>query len=127
MSISVLKETEKHELRAHKQKRKQISRIIKHLRDQLPPEQSAISLPSDDCIDQLVHHALNDHPPSSHDWHLVIYQTLQRIVSYTNSSHINNNHQAMLINRETIDNRQIKAFAMRILALINEREIYFQK
>ncbi|MGS2718231.1 hypothetical protein ACVBE9_08675 [Eionea flava] len=57
-------------------KRKQISRIIKHLAQQLP---SKISLPDDAVIDQWVHTALRHTYIEGNDWQKLIYHTLQAI------------------------------------------------
>jgi hypothetical protein len=129
MSISVLKTAEEHFVNVHRRKQKQISRIIKHLRDQLPPEHSSSTFASDALIDLLVTNALTDIDLDSHsvDWHSIIYQTLQSIATNIHQQPTNFLQSNQIPHDECLTIWQIKAFALRLLALVNEDTPYYRE
>jgi hypothetical protein len=131
MSISVLKTAEEHCVKVHQRKQKQICRIIKHLRDQLPSEHSSNTLPSDALIDLLVTNALKDIDieigSDSYDWHPVIYQTLQAIANNIHQQAANFLQSNQIPHNECMTIWQIKAFTLRLLALVNEDTPYYRE
>lgn len=132
MSTSVLKLTPKVlDNKALKRQRKQIIRIIKHLRDQLPPHKHHTPPISDSLIEQLVNYALNDVEIAHHDWHKIIYETLQILIMKMGTQHHSEYKyyiRAASPNHEPhLTPWQIKAFALRLLHEIDVGTTYFKE
>ncbi len=62
----------------YKRQHRQISRIIKHLRDQLSVDEQ-FYLPSDAVVDSLVQQTLLEYYFRGEDWSLIIKHTLRKI------------------------------------------------
>ncbi len=131
MSNSVLKDAPKvPDNKALKRQRKQIGRIIKHLRDQLTAQKHHSPLISDIVIDQLIDYALEDVELTHKDWHKTIYETLQLLILKI-SQHNQINAQAYTQHSFTsvalpITQWQIKVFALRLLHEIDAGSTYFK-
>jgi hypothetical protein len=130
MSISVLTLAPEKDVKTQKRQQKRISRIIKHLRDQLPPEQSPTIKPNDDLIDQLVDYALEHQLLCGDDWHVIIYQTLQLLIKKLNLHALDNHNlkpfTPIILTDDSINLWHIKAFALRLLAEIDQGTLYFK-
>ncbi len=132
MSISVLPTAINQKLASQhsERKRKQISRIIKYLRGQLPSEKTTQHLPSDWLIEQLVNNALAHSVPNGDDWHQTIYSTLKTIVNTINKQpffyYRANQKIPLFPNEEHLDIWQVKAFSLRLLALLNDHDFHFK-
>ena len=98
-------------------KRKQISRILKHLKTrlkvQLQEKQQThpkkMPLPSDTLIDRWVHSSLRNQHIEGNDWQKIIYNTLRAIHSQQ--------QQSTLELDESISNRQVEHFLLQLLLL----------
>lgn len=99
-------------------KRKQVSRIIKHLKSRLIETRTSSLLPSDTLIDRWVHIALRHHHLAGNDWQKIIFITLQSINSHAK--------QLVLEGDENLSTIKINAFLLRLLLLTNSKEMYFR-
>jgi hypothetical protein len=130
MSISVLPQAPEEDIRIQKRQQKRISRIIKHMRDQLPPEQLPIIKPTDDIIDQLVDYALEHQQLYGDDWHIIIYQTLQLLIKKLNLHALDNNSlkpfTPIILTDDSINLWHIKVFSLRLLADIDQGTLHFK-
>jgi hypothetical protein len=115
MSISVLTAPVEHYVKTQHRKRNQISRIIKYLRDQLPPEKRHALLADDQLIDELINTSLEGVELYDNDWHQTIYQTLQAI-----SQRLSQDPHFIQEARSTW---QIKSLILRLLFIVNQGEI----
>lgn len=124
--------------KAQLKQRKQISRIIKHLRNQLPSKNLASLHPSDELINYLVDYALQGQIIEHSDWHKVIYQTLQQLIQRIDqhpSSHCTDHPaipntctpNALITNYLLRHQQSIKIFALRLLAEIDASSLYFKE
>ncbi len=121
MSVSVLNRAEEDFLTSQKRKHRQISRIIRHIRDQIHTENHHIALPNDHTIEELVGQAVSGVSMPEDDWQQTIYQTLQRMVKLNTSTDFQSKERNTIgfsINREPMDVWQIKNFALRALKTI---------
>lgn len=104
-------------------KRKQISRILKHLTSQLYEKQKATPkkspLPSDILIDRWVHSSLRHHHiDDNNDWQKVIYSTLKAIYFQL--------HQSTLELDKDIQKSHVDHFLLQLLLLTDRKEMYFR-
>jgi len=103
-------------------KRKQVSRILKHLKSQLQEQQKTdpknMHLPSDTLIDRWVHSSLRHHHITGNDWQKIIYSTLQAIRSQQQNSTLELD--------DDIKNTHIEHFLLQLLLLTDRKEMYFR-
>jgi hypothetical protein len=132
MSTSVLKFTPTaQDRKALKRQRKQISRIIKHLRDQLTTPKHLSSVMSDAFIDQLIDYALEDIELNHNDWHKTIYKTLQLLIikmsQHNHTTFHTYTYHSLTSIALPIKQWEIKVFALRLLQEIDAGSIYFKE
>jgi hypothetical protein len=103
-------------------KRKQVSRILKHLKSQLQKQQQVDSknmhVPSDTLIDRWVHSSLRHHHITGNDWQKIIYNTLQAIHSQQQESTLELD--------ENIETTHVEHFLLQLLLLTDRKEMYFR-
>jgi hypothetical protein len=102
-------------------KRKQVSRIIKHLTHQLM-QKTECKLPNDVLIDRWVHIALRHHHIAGDDWQKIIYHTLQAI-HFHHKRHLLDSKNYTDNNGKTVP---VEIFLLRLLLLTNSRTMYFR-
>ena len=100
---------------------RQISRMIKHLRDQAFDEKANCPMPTGWLIEQLVVNALPFELPGNCNWQKVLKQTLQRIKADTAESPcaytISNNDRPLFPNDELLDEWEVNQFANYLISL----------
>jgi hypothetical protein len=118
----VLKEDSHDDDKTQYHKRKQVSRILKHLKNQLQEKQQIapkkMPLPSDTLIDRWVHSSLRHHNIEGSDWQKIIYSTLQAIHSQQQESTLELD--------ERINNTHVEHFLLQLLLLTDRKEMYFR-
>ena len=124
ISVARLHQPEDDKSQYHK--RKQVSRIIKHLTHQLR-QQSAHGLPNDVLIDRWVHIALRHQHITGDDWQKIIYLTLQSI-HFHHKRHLLDSRNPTNDNEQTVSERRapVETFLLRLLRLTNSRTMYFR-
>ncbi|MFT7388677.1 MAG: hypothetical protein ACI8VC_001932 [Candidatus Endobugula sp.] len=124
--ISVAREHVQEDDKSQYHKRKQVSRIIKHLTHQLR-RQHLCEVPNDIFIDRWVHIALRHQYIEGDDWQKIIYLTLQAIHSHykrgllgneNDVDHYNSNGNSKVVS--------VDIFLLRLLRLTNSNTMYFR-
>jgi len=122
--ISVAREHVLEDDKSKYHKRRQVSRIIKHLTHQLR-QQHQYEVPNDILIDRWIHIALRHQYIEGDDWQKIIYLTLQAIHSHykrrllgneNDVDHYNSNSKVVSVN----------IFLLRLLRLTNSNTMYFR-
>lgn len=103
---------------------RQVSRMIKHLRDHVYAHHVDSPMPTGWLIEQLVINALPFELPENCNWQNVLRQTLQRIKSDTAQSPCryttSNNHRPLFPNHELLDEWEVYQFICCVLGEVEK-------
>lgn len=110
------------DIRSQYRKRQQISRIIKHLMQQLP--ETTLLLPSEKVIDSWVHTALRHTHVDGNDWQKIIFHTLQAIYRLHKTSPLGQQQGFNSDNSTT--STTVPCFLLRLLLATDSETVYFR-